>query len=108
MFALRASRALLATGATAARARPAGPATAAPRRRMGGLTDVKKNAHIEEWNGRREITEKTFDVGKPKTIGILLASLIAFPALVHHLVKSELDNSKNNCINPKTRAQGTC
>ena len=80
---------------------------AAPRRRMGGLTDVKKNAHVEEWNGRREITEKTFDVGKPKTILTLLATLIAFPAVVHHFVKVELDNSGNNCINPKVRAGGT-
>jgi hypothetical protein len=52
---------------------------AAPRRRMGGLTNVKKNAHVEEWNGRREITEKTFDVGRPRTVATLLATIVAFP-----------------------------
>ena len=80
---------------------------AAPRRRMGGLTNVKKNAHVEEWNGRREITEKTFDVGRPRTVATLLATIVAFPFVVHHIVKSELENSKNNCINPKTKAIGT-
>ena len=62
---------------------------AAPRRRMGGLTNVKKNAHVEEWNGRREITEKTFDVGRPRTVATLLATIVAFPFVVHHVVKSE-------------------
>ena len=80
---------------------------ALPRRKMGGLTNVKKNAHVEEWNGRREITEKTFDVGRPRTVATLLATIVAFPFVVHHVVKSELDTSKNNCINPKTKAIGT-
>ena len=83
------------------------PRAAPPCRRMGGLTNVKKNAHVEEWNGRREITEKTFDVGRPRTVATLLATIVAFPFVVHHVVKSELDTSKNNCINPKTKAIGT-
>ena len=37
----------------------------------------------------------------------LLATIVAFPIVVHHIVKSELDNSKNTCINPKTRKIGT-
>ena len=90
------------------RAPRAAPVRAAPpRRKMGGLTNVKKNAHVEEWNGRREITEKTFDVGRPRTVATLLATIVAFPFVVHHVVKSELETSKNNCINPKTKAIGT-
>ena len=99
-----------ARGATrlAPRAAPRAAARAAPpRRKMGGLTNVHKNAHVEEWNGRREITEKTFDVGRPRTVATLLATIVAFPFVVHHIVKSELDTSKNNCINPKTKAIGT-
>ena len=47
-----------------ARAAPAWASslTAAPKRRMGGLTNVKKNYWVEEWNGKREITEKTFEL----------------------------------------------
>ena len=89
------------------RAPRAAARAAPPRRKMGGLTNVKKNAHVEEWNGRREITEKTFDVGRPRTVATLLATIVAFPFVVHHVVKSELDTSKNNCINPKTKAIGT-
>ena len=53
-----------------ARAAPAWASslTAAPKRRMGGLTNVKKNYWVEEWNGKREITEKTFELnGKSLT-----------------------------------------
>ena len=41
---------------------------------MGGLTDVKKNGPVEEWNGRREITEKSFTVGNH--VMTLLATIV--------------------------------
>lgn len=33
---------------------------------------MKKNFWVEEWNGRREITERSFVLGKPKNLAWLL------------------------------------
>eukprot|EP00545_Synedropsis_sp_CCMP1620_P006460 CAMPEP_0119013820 /NCGR_PEP_ID=MMETSP1176-20130426/9050_1 /TAXON_ID=265551 /ORGANISM="Synedropsis recta cf, Strain CCMP1620" /LENGTH=72 /DNA_ID=CAMNT_0006966939 /DNA_START=135 /DNA_END=353 /DNA_ORIENTATION=+ len=49
---------------------------------------VKKNKFVEEWNGRREITEKAFtmDVGKVPTIFI---TLVVIPAGIYYWVRGE-------------------
>jgi hypothetical protein len=33
---------------------------------------VKKNKYIEEWNGKREITEKTFEIGTGNLLQLLI------------------------------------
>lgn len=76
-------------------------ARSAGTRRMGGMTNVKKNFWVEEWNGKREITEKTFELDG-KTVAKIFTWIVAFPFLIHAVVKSEFDHSKNNCINPET------
>lgn len=50
---------------------------------------VKKNKFVEEWNGRREITEQTFEVG-PKNIIQLLVTCVGFPYFVYHISRTEL------------------
>ena len=62
---------------------------AAPRRRMGGLTNVKKNAHVEEWNGRREITEKAFEVTQDNLLPLILMC-VAFPYGIYHFTRKEM------------------
>lgn len=45
------------------------------RRRAGGYPAdmaVKKNKFMEEWNGKREITEKTFEVGSDNAVSIFI------------------------------------
>mmetsp|Transcript_49110 Transcript_49110/g.98828 ORF Transcript_49110/g.98828 Transcript_49110/m.98828 type:complete len:87 (-) Transcript_49110:322-582(-) len=49
------------------------PKQAQPKRNMAGDMGVKKNYFVEEWNGRREITEKTFEYDK-ETVPWLLAT----------------------------------
>jgi len=69
---------------------------------MAGDMDVKKNKFVEEWNGRREITEKAFEY-TPKATVTLLLTMVAFPAFVYGLCKSELETSGNTCINGKQK-----
>jgi len=45
---------------------------------MGGKMGVKKNFHVEEWNGKREITEKTFEFG-PDNVPWLIGTCAVFP-----------------------------
>eukprot|EP00956_Cyclotella_meneghiniana_P011515 scaffold16169_cov62-Cyclotella_meneghiniana.AAC.6 len=50
---------------------------------------VKKNKYVEEWNGRREITEQAFEVG-PKNIVSILVCCVGFPYLVYYMTRTEL------------------
>ena len=50
---------------------------------------VKKNKFIEEWNGRREITEKSFNASG-KTVPWFIFLGVAFPYGVYSTTKSEL------------------
>ncbi|KAL3791954.1 hypothetical protein ACHAWO_009469 [Cyclotella atomus] len=64
------------------------------RRNMGDgpYTDamhVKKNKFVEEWNGRREITEQAFEVG-PKNIITLLVTCVGIPYGVYYMTRTEL------------------
>eukprot|EP00614_Pseudopedinella_elastica_P005382 CAMPEP_0172606474 /NCGR_PEP_ID=MMETSP1068-20121228/26683_1 /TAXON_ID=35684 /ORGANISM="Pseudopedinella elastica, Strain CCMP716" /LENGTH=101 /DNA_ID=CAMNT_0013409183 /DNA_START=66 /DNA_END=371 /DNA_ORIENTATION=+ len=92
----------LSRAAPRALGRTAAPSRAAPRRNMAGDMDVKKNKFVEEWNGRREITEKSFEYNS-KTTPQLLATIVAFPIFCYFLCKNELQASNNTCINGKPR-----
>jgi hypothetical protein len=52
---------------------------------------VKKNKFVEEWNGRREITEKTFEA-KPEIVLSILLYVVALPYGVYTLTRSEFQN----------------
>lgn len=52
---------------------------------------VKKNPYVEEWNGQREITEKTFQVGFGE-IGTLVTYLIVVPVGIYVWSRSEFIN----------------
>jgi hypothetical protein len=49
---------------------------------------VKKNKFVEEWNGKREITEKTFEVDQSKVPTIFI-TLILIPAGMYYWFKAE-------------------
>lgn len=53
---------------------------------------VKKNKYIEEWNGKREITEKTFrmDYGDVPTF---VMTILVIPYGIYTWSRSELLNS---------------
>jgi len=80
-----------------------------PKRNMGGHTDVKKNAFVEEWNGRREITEYSFEYDRFTTPWI--AATFGFFGFCFWICKAELMrdpvspnfSSGNTCINGKPR-----
>eukprot|EP00571_Detonula_confervacea_P013821 CAMPEP_0172299082 /NCGR_PEP_ID=MMETSP1058-20130122/1470_1 /TAXON_ID=83371 /ORGANISM="Detonula confervacea, Strain CCMP 353" /LENGTH=100 /DNA_ID=CAMNT_0013008405 /DNA_START=8 /DNA_END=310 /DNA_ORIENTATION=- len=64
------------------------------RRKMGEgpFTDkmhVKKNKYVEEWNGRREITEKAFEVN-PDSLPVILLFCVVFPYGIYALTRREL------------------
>eukprot|EP00573_Skeletonema_grethae_P010893 CAMPEP_0201692582 /NCGR_PEP_ID=MMETSP0578-20130828/5435_1 /ASSEMBLY_ACC=CAM_ASM_000663 /TAXON_ID=267565 /ORGANISM="Skeletonema grethea, Strain CCMP 1804" /LENGTH=100 /DNA_ID=CAMNT_0048177985 /DNA_START=39 /DNA_END=341 /DNA_ORIENTATION=+ len=64
------------------------------RRKMGDgpFTDamhVKKNKYVEEWNGRREITEKAFEVG-PDNLPAILFCAFVFPFGIYTFTRREL------------------
>eukprot|EP00527_Entomoneis_sp_CCMP2396_P007965 CAMPEP_0198151420 /NCGR_PEP_ID=MMETSP1443-20131203/55536_1 /TAXON_ID=186043 /ORGANISM="Entomoneis sp., Strain CCMP2396" /LENGTH=71 /DNA_ID=CAMNT_0043817069 /DNA_START=181 /DNA_END=396 /DNA_ORIENTATION=+ len=50
---------------------------------------VKKNIFYEEWNGQREITERTFELGFGD-LPMLLMSVVIFPFLCYALPREEL------------------
>lgn len=50
---------------------------------------LKKNKFVEEWNGRREITEKSFEA-KPDNLHMFLLWGIGAPAGVYFWSRSEL------------------
>eukprot|EP00579_Thalassiosira_antarctica_P004440 CAMPEP_0201882842 /NCGR_PEP_ID=MMETSP0902-20130614/14720_1 /ASSEMBLY_ACC=CAM_ASM_000551 /TAXON_ID=420261 /ORGANISM="Thalassiosira antarctica, Strain CCMP982" /LENGTH=75 /DNA_ID=CAMNT_0048411481 /DNA_START=105 /DNA_END=332 /DNA_ORIENTATION=+ len=58
----------------------------------GGFTDkmhVKKNKYVEEWNGRREITEMAFEVN-PGTLPAILFFAGVVPFGIYSLTRREL------------------
>ena len=57
---------------------------------MSGKMGVHKNKHVEEWNGKREMTEKTFELDKT-TVPWLLATCVAFPVFVWKTTSAELE-----------------
>jgi hypothetical protein len=63
------------------------------RRQMAGGFDhnmgVHKNKYIEEWTGRREITEQAFSVNSSNIISIILFTVV-FPVGVYIGTKEEL------------------
>ena len=52
---------------------------------------VKKNKFVEEWNGRREITEKAFELDQGKLPSIIL-TLIIIPAGIYLWVRGEFES----------------
>jgi hypothetical protein len=50
---------------------------------------VHKNKFVEEWNGRREITEQSFRV-TGKTLPSILFLAVAFPYAVYAVCRDEL------------------
>ncbi|EJK44640.1 hypothetical protein THAOC_36806 [Thalassiosira oceanica] len=68
---------------------------ATPRARKmgdGAFTDamhVKKNPYVEEWNGRREITEKAFEVTQDNLLPLILMC-VAFPYGIYHFTRKEM------------------
>eukprot|EP00970_Alexandrium_tamarense_P008132 scaffold1548_cov237-Alexandrium_tamarense.AAC.33 len=58
----------------------------------GPFTDamhVKKNKYVEEWNGRREITEKAFTVN-PNNLFSLVLCCVVIPYGVYDMTRREL------------------
>mmetsp|Transcript_9086 Transcript_9086/g.12598 ORF Transcript_9086/g.12598 Transcript_9086/m.12598 type:complete len:97 (+) Transcript_9086:136-426(+) len=72
-----------------------GPAQTQKRQMGGGGFDhkffVKKNKFVEEWNGRREITEKGFDMTSDKVPTVFL-TLIVIPYAIYAGTRTELIN----------------
>ena len=67
------------------------------RRSMGGGPfpyglNVKKNKFVEEWNGRREITEKSFSASADKVATILFYCVV-IPYGIYSLGRSELSKT---------------
>lgn len=64
------------------------------RRAMGGGNfpysfGVRKNKFVEEWNGRREMTERAFHVDAKK-VPPLLFYCVAFPYFLYSISSTEL------------------
>ena len=57
-------------------------------RGMAGAMGVHKNKFVEEWSGRREVTEKKFRLNK-KTVPTLVLKLVVPFALIYYAVKAE-------------------
>jgi hypothetical protein len=53
---------------------------------------VKKNKFVEEWNGKREITEKSFEV-QQGTLPVILVTLILIPYGIYSLTRAEFVSS---------------
>ena len=67
------------------------------RRSMGGGPfpyglNVKKNKFVEEWNGRREITEKSFSASADNVATILFYCVV-IPYGIYSLGRSELSKT---------------
>jgi hypothetical protein len=52
---------------------------------------VKKNKYVEEWNGRREITEKSFNAKPGKVLSIFFY-VVVLPYGIYSLTRSEFKN----------------
>merc|ERR1712060_469737 len=64
------------------------------RRKMGDgpFTDamhVKKNKFVEEWNGRREITEKAFEVNMDN-LPTLILTCVVIPYGIYYFTRKEI------------------
>ena len=57
--------------------------------RYGSGSFFQKNKFIEEWNGTREITEKTWTIDGSNVVS-LVVSVVIFPTICYTLMKSEL------------------
>lgn len=58
----------------------------------GGLTDkmhVQKNKFVEEWNGRREITEMAFTVN-PGNLFAIIVMAVVIPYGIYDMTRTEL------------------
>ncbi len=53
---------------------------------------VKKNKFVEEWNGKREITERSFEV-QQGLLPTIFVTLILIPAGVYYLTRGEFVSS---------------
>jgi hypothetical protein len=53
---------------------------------------VKKNKFVEEWNGKREITEKSFEV-QQGMLPTIFVTLILIPAGVYYWTRAEFVSS---------------
>jgi len=51
--------------------------------------NVKKNKFVEEWNGRREITEKAFKANR-KTVPWIICLTMVVPYAFYAVTKDEL------------------
>lgn len=69
--------------------RPLNPNFPPPLHSRWGSMDVKKNVHVEEWNGKREITEKTFEFDS-KSVPWLIGTMFVFPAFVWYWTADEM------------------
>ena len=57
--------------------------------KCGSGSFFQKNKFIEEWNGTREITEKTWTIDGSNVVS-LLVSVVVFPTICYTLMKTEL------------------
>jgi len=67
---------------------------------------VHKNKSVEEWNGRREITEKVFHLGS-HNVPILMATIVAFPCFVAYWTTMETTKQNKKGIQV-SRLMGLC
>lgn len=62
---------------------------------------VKKNKFIEEWNGRREITERTFEA-TTETVMSLIFYVVVLPYGIYALTRGEFqskgDRRYKDCV----------
>lgn len=61
---------------------------------------------VQEWNSKRETTEKEFEVDQTTTPWMLL-TLVLVPFGIHRLIKNELESSELGCANDQLKAKGT-
>ena len=74
----------------------------------GPFTDamhVKKNKYVEEWNGRREITEKAFTVN-PNNLFSLVLCCVVIPYGVYDMTRRELNKNGEKSIDPEKTFDG--
>ena len=60
---------------------------------MAGAMGVHKNKFVEEWSGRREVSERTFDIGV-EWPG-LIAKLVIPTGLMYYYIKAEQVRTQN-------------
>lgn len=62
---------------------------------------VKKNGFIEEWNGRREITERSFEATSSTVLGLVVC-VVVLPYGIYSLTRAEFqskgDRRYKDCI----------